>query len=239
MKISRILCAAGCSLVLGLAATPPATTTLAATDSGWFDNEGRTDAYPSNPRFGNYAVGWDPVDFSDAVVLRDFFIFDLSSISGTITSATLDLYMPASPPDSGNGYLSYKPSEAYQVTSTSTSVNDLSMIYLQGSPAGQTIFGTLGTGTVFASTTVSAADEGTTIHITLNAAALAARGKSRGEAIKQVEVEVFRHRMDHGDGNTEGSRATRAVMVIGDRDPCECRTSILRAAERTPGRQRV
>src|ERR1035438_7976063 len=68
---------------------------------------------------------------------------------------------------------------------------------------------------------------------------LAARGKSRGEAIKQVEVEVFRHRMDHGDGNTEGSRATRAVMVIGDRDPCECRTSILRAAERTPGRQRV
>jgi uncharacterized protein (TIGR03437 family) len=183
VKLSRVLCAVCCSVVFGWADNPPASVTVTATDSGWFDNEGRTQAYPGNPRFANYAVGWDPVDFSDAVVLRDFFIFDLSGVSGTITSATLDLYMPASPPDSGNGYLSYEPSEPYQVTSTSSSVNELSLIYLQGNPIGETIFSTLGTGTVFAFTTVSAANDGTTIHIALNAAALQFLNSNQGQSI--------------------------------------------------------
>jgi hypothetical protein len=30
----------------------------------------RTDAYTGNPRFGTYAVDWDPVNFGDAVVLQ-------------------------------------------------------------------------------------------------------------------------------------------------------------------------
>ncbi len=183
-NVSRILCAAGSTVILCLPAAPQTATTLTATDSGWFDSDGSSVAYAANPHFGNYAVGWDPVDFSDAVALRDFFVFDLTGVSGTIVSATLNLYMPAPSPDqTGSGYLSYEPSEPYQLTSTSTSIANLTGIYTTGSSIGLAIFKTLGTGTVFASTTVSAADEGTTVTIALNAAALTFLNSNEGTSI--------------------------------------------------------
>jgi len=155
MSTLRILLAAGCSLILGRAATPPAATTLTATDSGCYASDAQTASFV-NPRLDNYAVGWDPKDFSDAVLLRNFFV------------STLNLYMPGPP---SRGYESFEATESYQLTNTSTSISDLTGIYAPGSSAGQTIFSTLGTGTVFASTTVSAGDQGTTIQIALNAAA--------------------------------------------------------------------
>jgi len=170
-------------LVLIVSAAPVLAATLTATDTGWFGSDGRTVAYTGNPHFGNYAVGWDPVDFSEALLLRDFFIFNLAGVSGTITSATLDVPVPSDPPDSGEGYLSYELSEPYQLTSTTTPVSDLTAVYPDNSAQGQTIFGTLGTGTLFASTTVTAADDGQTLQISLNAAALAYLNSNEGNSI--------------------------------------------------------
>lgn len=166
----------GGSLLFGQASSSP--TVVTATDSGWIGSDGQSVASPTNPHLENYAVGWDPVDFEVAIVLRDFFVFDLSKVSGTITSATLDLYMPPQ-----TGYLSYEPSEAYQLTSSSTSPNEITGLFPQGSSDGVTIYNTLGTGTVFASTTVSAANQGTTVHIALNAAGLAFLNSNEGQVI--------------------------------------------------------
>ena len=163
-----------------LAVAAPSSTTLTATSSGFFGSDGLT-VSSVNPNLENYAVGWDPKDFSDAVLLRNFFVFDLSTVSGTITSATLDLYMPG--PPAAKGYESDQPNEPYQITNTSTGIAQLTSIYQQGSATGQTIFGTLGTGTVFASTTVSASDQGTTIHISLNTAGVAFLNMNEGGPI--------------------------------------------------------
>lgn len=181
MKTARILCATACLAGLGLPATAISGTSVALTTvkSGWFANDGRDVSY-AVANLENYAVGWDPVDFSQGVLLRDFFIFDLSTVAGPITSATLNLYVPDKPPDSGYGYDSFEPSEPYQVTSTSSSIAGLSLPYPPGSSLGLAIYNTLGTGTVFASTNVSPVDLGTTIHITLNAAALAFLNSNEG-----------------------------------------------------------
>jgi len=181
MTISQILRLGGCLLVT---AGTVSATTLTATISGWFASDGR-DVRNGVPTLQNYAVGWDPVDFEQGVVLRDFFVFNLSGVSDTIVSATLNLYLPNKPPDSGLGYLSFEASEPYQLTSTnsSTSVADIVQIYAPGNTKGLSIFNTLGTGTVFASTTVTAADEGTTLHLALNAAALAFLNSNEGNSI--------------------------------------------------------
>lgn len=163
-------------LLFGQNGSSPATVT--ATDSGCFGSNGQSAASSANPHFDNYAVGWDPVDFGTAVVLRDFFVFNLANVSGTISTATLDLYMPAS-----EGYLSYESSEPYQLTSSSTTAANIMGVLPAGSSAGEAIFNTLGTGTVFASITVSASNEGTTVHIPLNAAGLAFLNSNEGQTI--------------------------------------------------------
>src|SRR5258706_4830269 len=58
--------------------------TVNASDSGNYDATG-------NHALGDleYVAGWDNEG------LRDYFVFDLSSLSGTIASATLHVYNPA------------------------------------------------------------------------------------------------------------------------------------------------
>lgn len=164
------------SVLLGQTGSSPAVVTAA--NSGWFANNGRSVASTVNASFANYAVGWDPVDFPYAILLRDFFVFNLTNVSGTITSATLDLYMPAT-----SGYLSYKHSELYQLTSSTSSSSEVAGVFPVGSSAGAKVFNSLGTGTVFASILVSAADQGTTIHIPLNAAGLSFLNSNKGQTI--------------------------------------------------------
>lgn len=170
----------GGSLLFGQASSSP--TVVTATYTGSFANNGQSSAYPGNTHFGNYSAGWDPVPFSPlesiALLFRNFFVFNLSNVSGTITSASLDLYMPAS-----QGYLSFEPSEPYQVTSSSTGASEITGVFSPGSADGMTIFNTLGTATVFASTTVSAATQGTTVHIALNAAGLAFLNSNEGQTV--------------------------------------------------------
>ncbi len=165
------------SLALLEGATDP--TIVTATDSGWVANNGQTAHFAEHPEFGNYAVGWDPVDFDTGINLRNFFVFDLSDVTDTITTATLDLYMPTP-----EGYLSHESTEPYVLTGTTTAATDLIRIVRSaGNPTGQVIYASFGTGTVFASITVSPADQGTTLHLALNAAGVSYLNDNRGKMI--------------------------------------------------------
>lgn len=144
---------------------------ITATTSGWFTNGGESasEFFPApSPPLTGYAAGYDQSDFSsNPQIVSDFFVFDLSSVTGPIESASLDLFLPFS------GYDSMNASDSYIVTGTSSSIAALTTNEAMGSGAGQAVFSTLGTGTLFGSTTVYPGEQGTTLDITFNAAGLA------------------------------------------------------------------
>ncbi len=179
MKNSRVLRLTVC--LFAIVKTIAAATTLTAVGSGWIGSDGRTD--PAAPKLQNYIAGWDPVDFEQGVLARNFFIFDLSGVSGTVVSATLNLFVPQSPPDTCDGYLSDQPSEPFQLTSTTANIGDLLQNYPAGSAKGLSIFNALGTGTLFASTTVKSTDDGATLHLALNADGVASLNSKQGSSI--------------------------------------------------------
>lgn len=148
-------------------------TTLYATGAGWFSNAGEH----SQPN-DNYAVGGG----QDGYVRNNFFLFDLSGVSGPITSATLRVYNPNAPVSAGfpYGYTSSDPTENYAVFDVSTPVANLASGYGIGSLAGQAIFRDLGSGQNFGMTTVSLADNGKFVEVSLNASALTALNAAVG-----------------------------------------------------------
>jgi hypothetical protein len=149
---------AGRQWVLGSLGTGPSLTVDAA-DSGWWDSTGSHDA--SND---NFIVGTLGTQY------RDFFVFDLSAVSLPIVGAQLRLFQQS------GAYGSLDPTETYTVFDVTTPIPDLG-----ASGSGQTaIFDDLGTGASFGSTTVSAADNGGFVSVTLNAAALASLNASSG-----------------------------------------------------------
>ena len=140
------------------------TQTLAASFTGWWDSTGSHDAGNSN-----YGVG----DANSSPDHHDFFVFDLSGIEGTITGAQLSIGNTA------NGYMAGIPAgiSTLAMFDVSTSIEAL-----EATNSGQVgIFTDLGSGTLFASRTVSAADNGTQVLITLNASALAALNAAEGQ----------------------------------------------------------
>ena len=76
------LCYVNVALLLLSAAGVEADTTLNAVDSGWYNSLGEHDGANLN-----YVVG--VVDAIEGLEFRDFFVFDLSSVSGPIVSATV------------------------------------------------------------------------------------------------------------------------------------------------------
>ena len=129
-------------------------TTIDATDRGHYEDDGDHDSANTN-----YIVGEVP---TGSVQYHNFFVFDLSSVSGTITSAELRLLNPP------GGFASSDATETYEVFDVSTSSGTLT-----GGGAGLVaVYADLAGGTMYASQVVSAADNGTTIVIPLNAAAL-------------------------------------------------------------------
>ena len=162
--------------------TAKAQTTLTATSSGWFGNDGRN-VFNGAPKLQNYIAGWDPVDFEQGILARNFFTFSLEGVSGSIVSATLNLYVPEYPQNTCSGYLSYEPSEPYQLTGTTASPDDLVQAYPPGSAEGLSLFNALGTGTLFATTNVSSVDDGTTLHLALNAAGVDYLNSQEGNLI--------------------------------------------------------
>lgn len=80
---SFCLAVAGC-LAMNVNSASAAVYSLIATDSGWYDGTGFHDSTNDN-----YIAGTTPIDHNN------FFVFDLSSVVGTITSATLNLTNPS------------------------------------------------------------------------------------------------------------------------------------------------
>ncbi len=153
--------------------------TVSATDSGWYTASGQS-ATNFSTGLENYAIGYDNGDFNPGQILRDFFVFDLTSVSGDITSATLNLYVPASGTDGGPGYQSGNSSEEYLLTGTSSSIANLTGSYASGDTTGQGVYNSLGTGTTFGDISIVSADQGTTVDISLNSNGLAFLNANEG-----------------------------------------------------------
>ncbi len=155
------------SLIVALAATIPAfsaTVTLDAVDTGWYRSDG-----VHTPQNQNYQTG-----IFDSTERRSFFVFDLSAVSGTVAAATLRLYNPLVSPTLP-GYVSPDPTETLEIYDVTTSAASVT-----GSTAGVAGFTDLGSGTLYGTKTVSAADNGTVVEVALNGAAVAALDSSSG-----------------------------------------------------------
>lgn len=136
-----------------------------STDRGWHNEHGLH--FPSNL---NYSAG-DSDDRFSPFSIRDFFVFDLSGITEDILSAELRLANP------DLGFRSRDASETFTLFSVETAIP----ILIVGGRAAT--YDDLGTGTIYGSTVATAASNGTTITISLNAAFLAAATAAGGGSI--------------------------------------------------------
>lgn len=142
-----------------------ATLNLPAIDRGWY-NIGAKHT-PSNT---NYVVGGsqgnNPNDPA-YVEIRNFFVFDLASVTSPVVSAKLALSLPS------DGYVSGDPSETYELHDVATS-----LVPLLNGTGGIAAFTDLGDGAVYGSRTFTRADVGTIVEIPLSAAAITAMNNS-------------------------------------------------------------
>ena len=137
--------------------------TLDAIDSGFYFANGRHS--PSNE---NYLTGLFTMEH------RSFFVFDRSSVTDTITSATLRLFNPKVT-QFLNGYVSPDATEILNFYDVTTSAADIT-----GNSAGLAGFADLGSGILYGARTVSASDNGTIVEIALNNSAVAALNAGTG-----------------------------------------------------------
>jgi hypothetical protein len=146
------------------------TLSIGYTDRGWYDATGFHD-----PLNKNYAVGRALYQFG-VQESRNFFVFDLSGIAKPITSATLTLFDPL--------YISDAPSENYELHDVVTSIPKM----IAGT-GGLDAFDDLGSGVVYGSRTMTAAENPTahytvpvtaSINIPLNSSAIDALNNATG-----------------------------------------------------------
>lgn len=135
------------------------TFTLINTDSGRYDDRGFHDSTNKN-----YLAG-SVTDNNNTRSYRNFFVFDLSGVSGSITSARLQLFTNIV---SGSG--------SYSVFDVTTPVSGLTAFQTGRAD----IFADLGSGVGYGSTTITRSDLGSLITVDLNAEAIAALQSSAG-----------------------------------------------------------
>jgi len=146
-------------ITIALAALPASAQLvfLEAVDSGFYTWEGSHSAGSTNYVVGDTAA-------SGVNELRNFFVFDLSSVSGTVAFAALQIYNPSETVDPGNGFNSPDPFETYVVNEVTTDIGTLTA----GGTGLVSIFDDLGDGLGYGSVDVDAGDNGTSILIPLN-----------------------------------------------------------------------
>jgi hypothetical protein len=136
---------------------------------GWYAETG---LHVSN---GNYLVG----DSRGPTCVRcfndyhNFFVFDLASVTQPIGSAKLRLFLPSQL--LGPGYVSPDPGENYALYDVSTPISTL-----VGGTGGVAAHADLGSGVVYGSRTITAADMGSMVEIDLNTSAIAALDAATG-----------------------------------------------------------
>lgn len=141
---------------------------LNTVDRGWYRDDGSH--LTANT---NYIVG--VISFGSGVTLNNFFVFDLSVVTGPIIAANLVLYNPSVSDRSGQGYFSPNSFETITLYDVTTSIPSLT-----AGTGGTSAFTDLGSGTTYGSGTASAADNGQFVTITLNSAGLAALNANLG-----------------------------------------------------------
>ena len=143
------------------------------TGRGWY-----TDIGSHAARNLNYFIG-DKCDASPCMSdTRNFFVFDLSGVTLPISSAKLALFVPGPLPILG--FESVDPSETYELHDVTTSITTLLAGWTNGSSTGIAIWNDLGTGVVYGSRAMTAADMGSVVEITLNSSAIAAMNATHG-----------------------------------------------------------
>jgi hypothetical protein len=155
-------------LTSGVTAARAGVIQIDATDSGAYQSTGL-----HNSTIENYLTGIFGNEH------RSFFVFDLTGVSSPITAATLNLFNPGIVvPPCCLGYVSPDSTETFALMDVSTPVSTL-----VATGINVAIFDDLGSGATFGSYVASAADNGTTISITLNAAGIAALNAAAGSTI--------------------------------------------------------
>ncbi len=154
------------ALLLAIASASSALTfTIDASDSGFHDDAGNHVDTTNE----NYTAGWADEQ------LRNWFVFDVSGLPAgeTVLSVTLRLYNPAVGEPDGTytgGYDSTDATETYEVRELLLP----SAVVTAPSVLDPAVYTAIGAGTLFGSATMSPADNGQFVDITLNAAAIAA-----------------------------------------------------------------
>lgn len=154
-----------CVLVAGV---PASAATIDATDSGWYNVSGTHFTH-----IDNYIVG-----AGNGTLYHNFFVFDLTSVTGLVVSASLELYNPDNALPSLKGYISPDATETYTLYDVSTPIATVQASNVGA--AGQAVYNDLGSGVDFGQLTVSAADNGSIVSIVLNAAGLGALNAAVG-----------------------------------------------------------
>jgi hypothetical protein len=148
-----------------------ATVNINNTDGGWYSVQGIHDPTNSNYLVGDNRIGNCTPDVACQDDFRNFFVFNLASVSQPIASAKFAVFVP-SPPD---GYRSLDPSENYELHDVTTSIATL-----VAGTGGVAAHIDLGTGVVYGSRLMTAGDMGKTVEITLNLSAVAAMNSTHG-----------------------------------------------------------
>lgn len=164
-------CVSVVGLLLLVMNLPAHAITIDAVDAGYYARREGVDTGGHNPNNVNYAAGWGTTNDQ---FFHNFFVFDLTGVAGPITSAVLSLELTTQ--GQGGGYLSADASETFTVWDFSGDIVQL----LAGGNNLAGIFDDLGSGSPFGSISITDGDEGTTLDITLNAAALAALNAADG-----------------------------------------------------------
>lgn len=134
---------------------PPTLVTLNAVASGFYNGTGTHTA-------GNYAVGWFATNPSGEI--RDYFVFDLTNVSGTVIAAYLRL---STAPEGSVRYGSEDPSESFTLFAVTTPIATLT-----AGSGGTAAFTDLGAGTTYGSV-VATKTLDATIDVSLNGSGVA------------------------------------------------------------------
>jgi len=175
------------------------TTSFSSFVRGWYDQAGNPNGAGAS---NNYIAGrCGPVACSgNGNIYNNWFAFDLSNFSGTVTSAQLLL-------DNGsNGFFNELGS------SLNYSVFDIvgTAFSALGTSIGVGIYNDLGTGVMFGTTNVTAADNGGVVTVNLNAAGLASLNNARQRGVWAVGGSTAL-----GNSNVVPEPSTYALMAAG------------------------
>ncbi len=187
-------------LLLGLApASSRADTnvTLNALDSGWYKPDGSHNADNDNYIAGKVGAAGE---------LRNFFVFDLSTIRGPIRSATLRIFHP------GSGYNSVDAQETYTTFDVSTAIADL----MATNSTRTDIHADLGSGSTYGSVQVLDPSNNVVVELSLNGSGLAALNSAQGLVAIGGALTSLRGQDDeYIFGGSDGSGLRQLVLTVG------------------------